>query len=87
MRTVTMKHGRCVECGDVVVDMGHECQPSDAKVSGGVSGGYCEWKYWQPCEMNTWDTSCGEAHCMIEGGIQENKYKFCPYCGKPIKEL
>lgn len=24
---------------------------------------------------------------LKSGGIEENKYKYCPYCGKKIKEI
>ena len=47
----------------------------------------CQWKRWTPDDFNTWDTSCGEAHCFIEGDIAENKYKFCPYCGDEIESI
>lgn len=32
------------------------------------------------------DTSCGEGHCFLEGGVAENKYIYCPYCGGKIQE-
>ena len=44
----------------------------------------CIWKY--DDIDNLWDTSCGEKQYFIEGDVAENKYKFCPYCGKKIKE-
>lgn len=33
-----------------------------------------------------WITGCKNAHEFMNDGIEENKYKFCPYCGKKIKE-
>ena len=32
------------------------------------------------------ETQCGKAFEFIEGDMQDNDYKFCPYCGKKIKE-
>jgi len=31
-----------------------------------------------------WETECGEAHVFEVEGPVENKYNFCPYCGKQI---
>lgn len=31
-------------------------------------------------------TACENAHSFEADGIKENKFKFCPYCGKRIKE-
>jgi hypothetical protein len=53
----------------------------------GGGGMKCQWEPWIPDDFNTWDTSCGEAHCFIESGIKDNKYKFCPYCGLEIEEV
>jgi membrane protease subunit (stomatin/prohibitin family) len=43
----------------------------------------CEWK--EDWEGN-WSTSCGEEYCITEGTPEENKMKFCAYCGKPLKQ-
>jgi hypothetical protein len=32
-----------------------------------------------------YDTRCGNYHMFIEGNPIDNKYLFCPYCGKKIK--
>ena len=32
-----------------------------------------------------WDTNCGEAFYFDTGGIEENGFNFCPYCGKEIE--
>ncbi len=48
---------------------------------------YCKWKYHNGYELRWIDTSCDNAKIFIAGGIKENNYKFCPYCGKPIKEI
>lgn len=38
----------------------------------------CEWKYFF---TSFYGTSCNNFDMMM------GKYKFCPYCGKPIKEV
>lgn len=45
----------------------------------------CEWKLddWEEGEL--WNTECGEVEQFMNGTPDENKYKYCPYCGKPIK--
>ena len=50
--------------------------------------GCCEWRI----TKNYFDdficeTSCGDGGYFREGGIKENHYKYCPYCGKEIKEI
>lgn len=53
----------------------------------------CEWIaeglsddwYEEPDERN-YRTSCENLHTFIDGAIEENKYKFCPYCGNEIVE-
>lgn len=37
-------------------------------------------------EYGTWETSCGETFCMIEGTPEENGYKYCPSCGKKLRQ-
>lgn len=32
-------------------------------------------------------TSCDNYPYFIEGGIKDNRYKYCPYCGKEIEEV
>ena len=34
-----------------------------------------------------WETSCGEAFCLVDGTPRENKMHFCPYCGRKLKEV
>jgi NADH pyrophosphatase NudC (nudix superfamily) len=33
-----------------------------------------------------WETLCGEAFTLNVGSPSENKMKFCPYCGRRLKE-
>jgi hypothetical protein len=49
----------------------------------------CTWTPWNPCWFGTgtYDTECGNTHYFSEGGISDNNYRFCPFCGKPIKEI
>jgi hypothetical protein len=41
------------------------------------------WEY----DATVFDTGCNNRHKFIVGGIVDNDYKFCPYCGKRIKEV
>ena len=41
---------------------------------------------WEIDEDGCFETGCDEKHMFIEGGIQDNRYKFCPYCGGEIME-
>jgi len=43
----------------------------------------CKWKYTEPeC---AWEAECGGMFSFIDGGPRENKYNYCPRCGKLIK--
>ena len=44
----------------------------------------CVWEYEE--NEDYYETSCGEAWCFTEGNCKENKCRYCPYCGKKIKE-
>ena len=43
----------------------------------------CEWKYNN--SEYYWESSCENLHIFMSDGPKENKYGFCPYCGKKIK--
>ena len=34
-----------------------------------------------------WETLCGNAFTFVEGTPQDNKIKFCCYCGRPIVQI
>jgi hypothetical protein len=61
----------------------------DALLSEAVRGakGVCEWRFDVEMDHEMWNTSCGEAFCFTEGDPKENDYKFCPGCGKELKEI
>lgn len=37
-------------------------------------------------EEGVYDTSCDNRHEFIAGGIVDNNYKFCPYCGMSVRD-
>jgi len=39
---------------------------------------------WQIDEDGVYDTGCHERFFFDSGDITENKFAFCPYCGKKI---
>lgn len=44
---------------------------------------YCTWS---EDEDGMWWTDCDQIHVFFDGTPTENSYKFCPYCGKELKE-
>ena len=50
-----------------------------------IENRFCKWKYDEQDDM--WETECKNALCFIEGGIKDNRYGFCPYCGNEIREM
>ena len=48
----------------------------------------CEWKL-EDAEANLYVTGCGKGKLVFEDmrTPTEDDYKFCPYCGKKIKEV
>lgn len=46
----------------------------------------CEWRLDDP-DQGTWESSCGCAFNIIEGGPEQNDMRFCCYCGDPLKEI
>ena len=43
----------------------------------------CKWEFGKK-EDGVWSTDCGNMHIFEGGSLEENSYKYCPYCGKPI---
>ena len=46
---------------------------------------YCIWNYEEDFEY--YETSCENNFHFIDGNCRDNKFTFCPYCGKPIMEI
>lgn len=48
---------------------------------------YCEWRFERiGCISPHWVTQCGYREGYDQGNLEEIEYKFCPHCGKKIKE-
>lgn len=41
---------------------------------------------WTQDADGAWNTTCGEAFYLDTGTPNENKLKFCCYCGAPLEE-
>lgn len=50
-------------------------------------GKYCEWHLDDATDSCLWETSCGQAFQFTDGGPEDNKFKFCYYCGKLIQSV
>lgn len=47
----------------------------------------CTWKVTVNTDYFIHETSCGFMHVLKNGGIEENRYMYCPFCGGEIKEV
>jgi len=47
----------------------------------------CKWKQdgFNLVEHDYWETTCGNLFQFYNRGPEQNHFKFCPYCGKPIE--
>ena len=46
----------------------------------------CRWKYEDVDDY--WKAACGDRYFSFnEGGLKENHFEFCPFCGKQIKQV
>ena len=41
---------------------------------------------WQEDWEGTWETACKNKWVFNEGTPEDNRMKFCCYCGKPLKQ-
>ena len=41
---------------------------------------------WKEDDANDWDTECGHTFMFNDGGPNDNRFAFCPYCGRQIAE-
>lgn len=37
-------------------------------------------------DSDTWETACNKAFTLNEGSPNENDFRFCVFCGKPVEE-
>ena len=47
----------------------------------------CEWKEDSNPDWELWESSCGHSWICEEGTPASNGMVFCPFCGKPLKEV
>lgn len=50
-----------------------------------VEDDVCEWSEDETC--GAWGTGCGHLFCIENDNPAENGMKYCPYCGKEIREV
>lgn len=44
----------------------------------------CEWILEDPANSRVYETSCDKIMQFSVDGIEENEFKYCPFCGKEI---
>ena len=47
----------------------------------------CVWKYAHDGDSDAFETGCGQTYCFIDGGIDDNKCKYCQYCGGEVHAI
>ena len=47
--------------------------------------GTCEW-YLDNFDYNDYNTGCGSMFTFNERSVKDNRFKYCPYCGKEVTE-
>ena len=45
----------------------------------------CTWTYDDYSDY--YETACGEAYCLADGTLDENRHRFCVYCGGKIRAI
>ena len=45
----------------------------------------CTWT--QDSNFYYYISECGDVHQFTDGGPKENKFRFCPYCGKKLVDV
>ena len=50
---------------------------------------YCRWFHGENANLDVyWMTDCGENHVFCNSlSPEENKYEYCPYCGRKLVEV
>ena len=51
-----------------------------------MSEKYCVWTADEHDDYSIWETDCGNTFQLEYDGPEENKMKFCCYCGKLLKQ-
>jgi hypothetical protein len=75
----------CDECDEELNELHEESIERAVQALEHKGDGSCEWTYEiNPDEMAGYLTGCSGCWLLVEGDIEENQMKFCPYCGKPI---
>jgi len=65
-------------------DHAQQCEWDEATKKSNVRKESCSWR---EDEGGCWFSDCGDGFVFSVDGPRKNAFKFCPFCGKPIKEL
>ena len=48
--------------------------------------GECVWSQDEWDEWGLWESECGQGFCLEDGDPTDSGMRFCPYCGKLVKQ-
>ena len=51
-----------------------------------VSERECVWTMIDDGDDQHYETTCNEAYYLIDGTLDENRHRYCPYCGGKIRQ-
>ena len=72
----------CMNCGTPCIAVGRFDGPPCADWT--ANNNVCRWTQ---DDDGVWQTTCGNAHVFCDGNPKENKYAFCPYCGRTLEQV
>lgn len=75
--------GDCLHCGRYEIFKKDISKIFDRLIA--EKNGTCEWKQDRTI-LSEYSIECGGYHTFDDGNVYNNNYKYCPYCGKKIKE-
>lgn len=59
----------------------------DHKYKDKITCPYCDWRQVGLGDDDiSWETACENEFVLIEGNPTDNNFKFCPNCGRPIRQ-
>ena len=79
-----------IDAGGAIAELEHEVELLQRKIDNATTDKVkveCGWTHTTSIieDEGIWETLCGNTFMFVEGTPQDNKIKFCCYCGRPLQ--